>query len=86
MISITDHFTVNGYDALQDPAVRSLYSGKILTGCEFSVHFNRQSMEILDYGIDLEKAKQFCTIYPPLEEKNKMEIELYSCAIYASRA
>lgn len=76
MISITDHFSVNGYDALQDPAVRSLYSGKILTGCEFSAHFNRQGIEILGYGIDLEKAKQFCTIYPPLKEKNKMELEL----------
>ena len=59
MISVTDHFTVKGYKELKDPAVRSLYSGKLLPGCEYSAHYKDLSIEILGFGIRIDDAAPF---------------------------
>ncbi|MBQ8893615.1 MAG: PHP domain-containing protein [Clostridia bacterium] len=76
LISISDHYTMDGYDQLKDPAVRSLFSGEILPACEFSAHFNGISIEVLGYGIDPEDARDYLKkTYPPLKEKQRREME-----------
>ncbi len=75
LISITDHWTMLGYDELKDPAVRSLFSGKILTGCEFTAHYEGQAIEILGYGVDPEDAGEYLAQFPPLIQKWELELE-----------
>jgi len=55
IISITDHDTVKAYFELQDPKVRSLFSGKILPGVEISTTCDSNNIDLLGYGIDYEK-------------------------------
>lgn len=59
LFSITDHNAVGAYEDLQDPAVRGKFSGKVLTGCEFSTMVNRQAVEILGYGFDPAPVRAF---------------------------
>lgn len=76
MISISDHYTMLGYDDLKDPAVRKLFSGAILPACEFGAHFNGSPIEILAYGINPDEAREFLAeTYPPLNEKMRLELE-----------
>ncbi len=75
LISITDHWTMLGYDDLKDPAVRKLFSGQILPGCEFTAHYEGQGIEILGYGIDPEDAREYLSQFPPLEKKWEIELE-----------
>ncbi len=75
LISITDHWTMLGYDELKDPAVRGLFSGKILPGCEFTAHYEGQAIEILGYGVDPEDAREYLSHFPPLPEKWDVELE-----------
>lgn len=77
MIAISDHYTMLGYDDLKDPAVRELFSGKILTACEFGAHYNGSLIEILGYGIDPDEARNYLAeTYPPLKEKMRREMEI----------
>lgn len=55
LLAVTDHNTANAYDELMQK--RHLFSGKILPGVEFSTIFNGEAIEILGYGIDIEKMK-----------------------------
>ncbi len=54
-LSVTDHNTVNAYDELLQK--KHLFSGKLLPGVELSTTFKSESIEILGYGIDIEKIK-----------------------------
>lgn len=53
-ISITDHDTIGAYKKLEKMKAENYFSGKIITGCEFTVVHNKQPLEILGYGIELE--------------------------------
>ena len=55
LLSVTDHNQVGAYEDLKDPAVRRLFSGKILPACEVAACHNGQMIDILGYGIDPEK-------------------------------
>lgn len=57
IISITDHDSVDAYKDLENKNIRSLYSGKIITGTELKTHYNGVSIEVLGYGIDYKKLK-----------------------------
>lgn len=75
LISVTDHWTMLGYDELLKPEVRSLFSGKLLPGCEFTAHYEGQAIEILGYGIHPEDAREYLSQFPALQEKWKLETE-----------
>ncbi len=75
MISVTDHWTMLGYDEILKPEVRSLFSGRILPGCEFTANFKGQGMEILGYGVHPEDAREYLSHFPALPEKRKIELE-----------
>lgn len=57
IISITDHDSIDAYKDLENKQIRSLYSGKIITGTELKTHYNGVPIEILGYGIDYNKLR-----------------------------
>lgn len=57
IISITDHDSVDAYKDLENKNIRSLYSGKIITGTELKTHYNGIPIEVLGYGINYKKLK-----------------------------
>lgn len=58
-ISITDHNSVGAYFDIKNLKLSDVYSGKIITGCEFSCIFNNRRIELLGYNIDIEKTKKW---------------------------
>lgn len=55
VISITDHDTIDAYFELENPNIRSIFSGKIIPGVELKTFYNGIPMEILGYGIDYKR-------------------------------
>ncbi len=75
-ISITDHNTVSAYEQIREHAVRALFSGQILLGTEFSVHFNGRPVDLLGYGLPFEAVDTYCKkLYPPLKARRLYKIE-----------
>lgn len=60
IISITDHDKVEAYGELSNLDIKQYFSGKIIPGCEFKCYFQEYKLpiEILGYGIDVEKIKK----------------------------
>jgi len=58
IISITDHDNLGAYKDLSDPKVRAIFKGKIIPGVEITTTALMVPVEILGYGIDLEKMEQ----------------------------
>ncbi len=76
LISITDHIQLGAYEALKNPAIRSIFSGQILPGCEFTSHYNNTTIEILGFGIDLDIATEYLDKhFPTLQEHAVLEVE-----------
>lgn len=68
-LSVTDHNTVNAYDELLQK--KHLFSGKLVTGVELGTTFRCESIEILGYGINIEKIKPLISEnYLSFYEKN----------------
>ena len=58
IISITDHDSIDAYFELENnPILLSLFSGNIITGCEFKTFYNGVSIEVLGYGFDYKKIQ-----------------------------
>lgn len=57
-ISITDHDSIGAYKKLEKIKIDNYFSGKIITGCEFSVAHRGTPIEILAYDIDLETIEE----------------------------
>lgn len=58
IISITDHDSIDAYFELDsNPTLLSLFSGNIITGCEFKTFYNGVSIEVLGYGFDYRKIQ-----------------------------
>lgn len=75
-LSITDHFSVSAYEQLCDPAIRSLFSGKILLGTEFSVHLNGRPVDLLGFGMPFEPTDAYIKkTYPPLEVRRRNKLD-----------
>ena len=70
-ISITDHNSVKGYvEIYEKPYLKTLYSGNIIVGCEFTTTYKKQLIEILGYNIDYKKIDTYLSnYYTP--EKNR---------------
>lgn len=70
-ISITDHDSIAAYFELEhNSCLKSLFSGKIITGCEFKTFYGGISIEVLGYGFDYKKIKM------PKNDSKKIQ-ELY---------
>jgi len=54
--SLTDHDSVDGYDAIKNINDKNV---KIIPGCEFYYNYNGRLREVLGYNIDIEKTKTF---------------------------
>ncbi len=52
IISITDHDTCRGYLDIQKLDWKSIYSGKIIPGCEITTSYKGRIVEILGYGVE----------------------------------
>lgn len=61
VISITDHDKVEAYEELSTFDVKQYFSGKIIPGSEFKCYFEEYKLpiEILGYGIDTDKFKEY---------------------------
>lgn len=67
LLSITDHDKVDAYIEMENFDVKEYYTGKILTGTEFSMAYEGKRMELLGYGFDISKVKSW------LDEKYNKE-------------
>ena len=82
-ISITDHDNCDVYFQIKNP--EKYFSGEIITGIEMQAYFKGLSIEILGYGFDIHKMRQYLQgFYLPMEKVNKQELErLYAkCAAF----
>ena len=63
-ISITDHNSVKGYIEMDEkPYLKTLYTGNIIVGCEFTTTYKKQLIEILGYNIDYKKIDAYLSSY-----------------------
>ena len=68
-LSITDHDCVDFY--LDKDAMKMIENFDYVTGCEFVCAYKNVPIEILGYGIDVKKAKEYLDVYGVTE--NRME-------------
>jgi len=77
LLSITDHNSVKAYAELKDASIRNLFYGKIVPGIEISTTYKGEIIEILGYGIDLDKMNELLDINViTFKEKALREYEL----------
>ncbi len=55
VLSITDHNTIKAYKELENIDYKKIYSGKIITGVEFTTVYNGVSFHMLAYDFDYKK-------------------------------
>lgn len=58
VLSISDHDSIEAYEELKNMDVKKYYSGKIITGVEFSIKYKGKLFHMLGYNFDVEKMKQ----------------------------
>lgn len=78
LLSITDHDKVDAYIEMRNFNMKEYYTGKIIPGAEFSVSYKGKRMELLGYGIDVDKVKPWLDkVYckEKLYKDNIMEFE-----------
>lgn len=56
-ISFCDHDVLGAYDELKNIDIKKHYSGRIITGIEFSFVFEKNVFHMLGYNFDVEKLK-----------------------------
>lgn len=64
ILAITDHDNILVYDELSKINIKDYYQGKIVTGVEIKTTFNKIPIEILGYGIDINKFKDSKCVDP----------------------
>lgn len=57
-ISITDHDTIGAYSELNKINIPQYYNGLVIPGIEIKTTFNRITIDILGYDIDIERLKK----------------------------
>ena len=60
ILSITDHDTVKAYKELEKINYKEIYSGKIITGGEFNVIFDKKKIELLGYNFNTYEIDLWC--------------------------
>lgn len=78
VISITDHNSCLSYKEMDNFNINILYSGNIITGCEFTTSFKNRLIEVLGYGFDCDKVQKYLEVYYSKEHVNKMVDVLYN--------
>ena len=63
IISITDHDTCRGYLDIQKLDWKSIYSGKIIPGCEITTSYKGRIVEILGYGVEPAVINEYMSNY-----------------------
>lgn len=62
MISITDHDNIDAHIDLQNINIKEYYSGEVITGIELKTAYESVPIEILGYGVNIEKIKKLMNI------------------------
>ena len=62
-ISITDHDTCEAYNDIKKLDLKKLFTGKIITGCEFTTIYKGRTIEILGYGINTDEINNWKETY-----------------------
>lgn len=57
-ISFTDHQSIDAYKKINNLNINDLYSGNIIKGIEIAFSFNRISMDMLGYNIDIDSIEK----------------------------
>ena len=74
LMSITDHDNCDVYFEMQNP--QQYFSGKILTGIEMQAYCKGLSIEILGYGYDIYKMREYLKdLYMPFDKLNCLVLE-----------
>ena len=77
LLSITDHNSVKAYAELQDETLRNFFCGKIVPGIEITTTYKGEIIEILGYGIDIDKMNALLDLNViSFKEKSLREYEL----------
>lgn len=75
-ISITDHNTCGAYKELDNPEIRKIFNGKIITGVELNTKVLGIPIEILGYGINIEYMNNnLSKLYISNKERNIIEVK-----------
>ena len=78
IISITDHDTCKSYEDIKKFDYKSLYSGKIIVGCEITTSYKGRIVEILGYGVNPEVINEYMLNY--YTPKHKLARKRYMAA------
>ena len=77
IISITDNNTCEAYSELKELSVGRFYSGKIISGCEFSTIVNNVPIELIGYNIDTNLVQEkISNLYLSKKDYNIYETNL----------
>ncbi len=77
ILSITDHNTVSAYEELKIPNIRNKFQGIIIPGIEITTTYHGETIEVLGYGFDLDRMKDFLKENVLIfEQKQRKEYEL----------
>lgn len=80
LFSVTDHNTVGAYGEIREK--RDLFSGGILPGVELNTVYDGEVIEVLGYGIDVDKmAERIGKHYYTFREKQIREARLDTSAV-----
>ena len=71
LLSITDHNKISAYEELQNPEIRNLFRGRIITGVELTTTYKGETVEILGYNFDLKKMQAFIDEHVLPSEKSR---------------
>lgn len=76
IISITDHNTCKAYESLKNIDIKKYFSGKIFSGVELNTIVLSVPIEVLGYGIDINKMNKILPeYYPSREERDIIEVK-----------
>lgn len=73
IISITDHDNIDAHVELKNIDVKKYYNGIVITGIELKTVYKSVAIEILGYGVNVEKTKELMNIQS--ETKRKAQIK-----------
>lgn len=72
MISITDHDNIDAHIDLQNINIKEYYSGEVITGIELKTAYKSVPIEILGYGVNVQKIKRLMNI----QAENKRNVQI----------
>lgn len=78
VISITDHNSCKAYFDLKNLDVKKYYSGKIICGCEFTINYEGNMIELLGYGFNLNKVNEYLNSMYDKKTINKQSKIIYN--------